>query len=176
MQKSYEDYLKLKIEGRKMGEIVNEARHEYLIEINPLYKETYVYKDIPFNLERMYLDELIEERNFLEAEKVLKRMRCSYPDVFYQNTIESFEYHLRSIIQSERMIQNSISEAKKEFNQHTITLVSIVVGIITIFGSANAIFEVDSYKIMLLTFITIVASIIAVIMTVTIINLRFPRR
>ena len=102
-------------------------------------------------------------------------MRHSYLDPNFQNFIEQFEYHLKSIVESEKVIKESINDAKREFNQYTITLISIIVGIITIFGTASTVFKVSSYVQMFLTFVTVVISVIAVIMVVTLINLKFPK-
>lgn len=172
MTRTYDDYHKLIIEGKSLEDVVLIARSDYSVPLNLNIKESDNYRgqEIPFNLERMYVDQFINKKEYDKAEKILHRMRCSYPDSWYQNFIEVYEYHLKSIVQSENAIKDSIIEAKKEFNQHTVTLVSIIVGVITIFGSANTIFVEHSYEEMFRTFITVVISIIAVIWIVTALN------
>lgn len=172
MTRTYNEYLSLKIEGKPLEEIVSLARNESGVQINPDAKESDLWQemDIPFNLERQYVDELIDNKQYDEANKILSRMRCSYVNPASQNFIELYEYHLKSIVQSEKAIKDSIIEAKKEFNQHTITLVSIIVGVITIFASANTIFVEHSYDEMFRTFVTVVVSIVAVIWIVTALN------
>lgn len=178
MTHTYDEYLKLVLEGKSLKEVVSLARDEYMVPLNLSIKESdnYIGQNVPFNLERIYVDELIDKKHYDSAKEILRRMRYSYPDPAFQNFIEVYEYHLKSIIQSEKAIKDSIIEAKKEFNQHTITLVSIIVGVITIFGSANAVFTEHSYPEMFFTFITIVASIIAVIWLATCLNINFPRK
>lgn len=172
MTRTYKGYLGLRHEGKTMEEIITLARGEYGIKIGDEISEADLYTgtDIPFNLEREYVNYFIDKKQYDKAEEILQRMRCSYPDITRQNFIEGYEYHLKSIVKSEKAIKDSIIEAKKEFNQHTITLVSVIVGVITIFGSANTIFVEHTYDEMFRTFITIVISIIAVIWIVTALN------
>lgn len=172
MPRTYKEYLRLKHEGKTMEEIITLARSEYGIKIGDEIPESdlYVGIDIPFNLDREYANYFIDKKQYDNAEEILQRMRCSYTGATRQNFIEMYEYHLKSIVQSEKAIKDSIVEAKKEFNQHTITLVSVIVGVITIFGSANTIFVEHTYDEMFLTFLTIVVSIIAVIWIVTALN------
>ncbi len=178
MIRNYVEYSSLKIEGKTLKDVVLLAREEHKVSVNLILKnesDKYFGHWIPFNLEREYVDELIDNKNYDEARNILKRMRYSYPDTDFQNFIESYEYHLKSIIQSEKIIKESIIEAKKEFNQHTITLIGIIVGVITIFGSANIVIENKSYVEMFLTFITIVISVITVIVITTLLNIKFPK-
>lgn len=172
MTRTYKEYLRLRHEGKTMEEIITLARSEYYIKIGDEIPESDLYTgiDIPFNLEREYVNYFIDKKQYDKAEEVLQRMRCSYSGPIWQNFIEMYEYHLKSIVQSEKAIKDSIVEAKKEFNQHTITLVSVIVGVITIFGSANTIFVEHTYDEMFRTFLTIVISIIAVIWIVTALN------
>lgn len=172
MIRTYKEYLRLRHDGMKMEEIITLARSDYGIKTGDEIPEADLYKgvDVPFNLEREYVNYFIDKKQYDKAEEVLQRMRCSYPDITRQNFIEGYEYHLKSIVKSEKAINDSIIEAKREFNQHTITLVSVIVGVITIFGSANTIFVEHTYDEMFRTFLTIVISIIAVIWIVTALN------
>jgi hypothetical protein len=178
MQRNYDDYINFKVEGKSTEEVVSLARADYHITTQTPPRDSEVYGKspwVPFNLERLYVDELIDEKQYQKARDILKRMRCSYFTPDFQNFIEFYEYHLLSVVQSEKAIIESIKEAKREFNQHTTTLVSIIVGIITIFGTANMVYRVQSYVEMFLTFITIVLSIVGVILTVAFLNAQFPK-
>jgi len=115
---------------------------------------------IPFNLEREYVDFLILNKRYKEAEGVLLRMRNSYAHPELQNFIEIYEYRLDSILHGNRNLKDAILEAKKEFNQHTITVISFVVGVVTIFGAANITIQNTNYDVALNNFFAIVLAIV----------------
>lgn len=104
------------VEGMELKEVAELARTDWGVSVDLTYKgeETeYDGIDIPFNLERLYFDELIKSKKYILASKLLNRMRYSYTHSSYQNFIESYEYHLRSVEQSEAVIESSLNEAKK---------------------------------------------------------------
>jgi len=170
--KNFKDYKSEIINGSPIKQVVDDARNDYSITIKLNHQEEDQYSGayVPFNLERIYVDELIDKYEYEEASKILNRMRFSYTDTDQQNFIEVYEYHLKSIKQSEETIKNQIREAKKEFNAHTITLVSIIVGIITIFGTANKTLEAKNFQEAFLSFFVISFTIIFLIFMVSEIN------
>ena len=99
-------------------------------------------------------------------------MRFSYTESDEQNFIEAYEYHLKSILQSEKIITQQIDEAKKEFNRHTVTLMSIIVGVITIFGTAKETLTAGNFKEGFLNFFVISFTIIFLIFMISEINKR----
>ena len=172
--KSYKEYFTEHIEGRPLKDIVEDARRELPITVNLNHneKDVYISREIPLNLERLYFNELIDNHNYTEAEKVLQRMRFSYTESDEQNFIEAYEYHLKSILQSEKIITQQIDEAKKEFNRHTVTLMSIIVGVITIFGTAKETLTAGNFKEGFLNFFVISFTIIFLIFMISEINKR----
>lgn len=128
---------------------------------------------IPFNLEREYLDLLIEQKRYNETRELLKKMRVSYTDTEFQNFIESHEYRLISILHLEEQLSVKINEAKKEFNQHTLTLVTIIVGLITIFGTANNnLSSTNIYEGLINFFVVVVPLSLIIALTLVLINKR----
>lgn len=114
---------------------------------------------IPFNLEREYVDFLIENKKYHEAKETLIKMRNSYEGGSYQNFIEIYEYRLDAILHSNKNLKNEIIEAKKEFNQHAILIISMVVGIVTIFGAANVTIQKVDYNVALANFFAVVLAV-----------------
>lgn len=170
--KSYKEYASEIVDGVSLKEIVNNARKDYSIQINLDHKEEdgYDQEDVPFNLERIYVDELIDKRDYTSASKILTRMRKSYTDPHHQNFIELYEYHLKAIHQSSKITEEHIIEAKKEFNEHTIMLVSVIVGVITIFGTATETLKAKNFEEAFYTFLAISGTIIFLIFTIFEIN------
>jgi len=126
---------------------------------------------IPFNLERKYVDILIEEKRYKEANDVLKEMRASYGNVEFHNFIEQYEYRLISIIHLDQEIKNQIIKAKESFNKHTVTLITVIVGLVTIFGAANNFLRATTFKEGLITFLSISAILLLTIgITLCIVN------
>ncbi len=159
----------------ELKEAAELARNEWGVAVDPDYKgeeALWVGFDVPFNLERLYLDELIQNNEYESASKLLSRMRHSYTSASQQNFIESYEYHLKSIKQSEAIIELSLNEAKKDFNQHTITLISVIVGIITLFGTASKTLEAKNFEESLYSFIAISGAVIFLIFMISEINKR----
>lgn len=148
----------------ELREQIEKTRKEYNVVINTKYSEdSYVDgKWIPFNLERKYIDFLIKQKRYSEAELILKKMRLSYFSPDFQNFIESYEYRLESILHLDKEIKDQIQEAKKEFNKHTITLVTIIVSLVTIFGVANNTLYARNFKEGIITFFAISTPILIV--------------
>ncbi len=151
------------------------ARSHNGVILDPSYDEDSktVGQWIPFNLEREYLDLLIDQKRYNEAKELLKKMRVSYTDTEFQNFIESYEYRLIGILHLEDQLSIKINEAKKEFNQHTLTLVTIIVGLITIFGTANNNLSSGNLKEGLINFFVVVVPLCLIIaLTLILINKR----
>ncbi len=159
------EYYKNKIKsGHSEYEVIKEARKDYNVIPDYSFKDIeYTGIVIPFNLEREYIIKLVEDRKYIEARNHLEEMRRTYRDAEFWNFIEIFEYHLHAAIQAEKNIKLAMEEAKKEFNQHTITIIAVVVGIITLFGTANQIFKVDNFNQGMNTFFSITIAVLATI-------------
>lgn len=157
--KTFEEYKASVVETDDYKEVIEEARKEHNISVDADASLPYKDTDIPFNLEREYFDLLIDERRLEDAKRILDRMKASYMDEAAHNFIESFEYRLTMTTKTDNLMQEKLNEAKREFNQHTITLLSVVVGVITIFGVANQTLRADNFQDGLLTFIAIVLAI-----------------
>lgn len=119
--------------------------------------------DIPFNIEREHLTSLIESKEYKEARNFIEDMKRTYRDAHSSNFIEVYEYHLNAVLHAEKNTRRVIEEAKKEFNQHTITIVSVVVGVITLLGTANQAFTVKNLNEGLKTFWSIAAAVLILI-------------
>lgn len=178
MKKTYNEYMTMALNGAAMEEVVSLARTDYgvVTDLSVVPEVLYSEDEIPFNLERKYVDELVDKGEYTKALSVLVRMKHSYKDVTWQNLIEGYEYHVKAIMKSNHIMRESMLEAKKEFNQHAITLLTIIVGIITIFGTANEVFHLHTYREMFITFMTMLFAIIAIILTASLINIRFPKK
>ena len=131
---------------KELIEQINAARDEYSVVIDVDHDvDSIVTNDwIPFNLERMYLDLLIKERLYDDAMNLIKRMKLSYRGIEQSNFIEVYEYRLLDILHLDNDISIRIEGAKKEFNKYTLTLISVIVGLITIFGIAGSTLSVGN--------------------------------
>ena len=157
-------YYKNKINaGESAPSVIDEARTDYGMITDYSFNIEHIGYYIPFNLEREYVITLIESKKYSEARKHLENMRRTYKNAQEWNFIEIFEYHLRAAEHAEKSVLDAIEQAKKEFNQHTITIVTVVVGVITLLGTANQAFRVKDFTEGLITFLSITAAIIAVI-------------
>jgi uncharacterized membrane protein len=61
----------------------------------------------------------------------------------------------------EKMIELKVQKVEKDFNHHTIFITSIIVGVITIFGTANNAFRIDNFSTAKWTFGVISATLIS---------------
>ena len=157
-------YYKNKINaGETPATVIAEARTDYALTTDYAYNIEYQGANIPFNLDREHIICLIENRKYSEARDFIENMRRTYRTHEHWNFIEIFEYHLRASIHAEKSVELAISEAKKEFNQHTITIVTVVVGVITLLGTANQAFTVDNFAQGIKTFWSITAAILLII-------------
>ncbi|MBP6866058.1 MAG: hypothetical protein KBC12_00770 [Candidatus Pacebacteria bacterium] len=163
--------------GIPYNEVILEARKDFNISPDYSFKEIPINgQDIPFNLERENIIFLIEQKRYKEAKSSLEAMKRTYRTGEHWNFIEMYEYHLHAILVAEENIKLEISKTKGEFNQHTITLVTIIMGAITLLGSANQIFKVESFQEGLQTFFAIVISIMAIIILTFIMNGSFLKK
>ncbi len=160
----YKDYESKIFNKESFKEQINFARSEAKIELG-VFDESELYDGlwIPFNLERKYIDYLIERKEYEEAREILIRMKQSYTKGEFSNFIEIYEYRLNSIIHTNKNIEEEIVLAKREFNNHTILILSVIVGVITIFGTANNTLFSPNYLDGLSSFLAITASIILLI-------------
>jgi hypothetical protein len=149
--------------------VIEEARAEQKILASGTLTD-YEADYIPFNLEREHFDALIDELRFDEARRALDRMKASYTSDDQHNFIEQYEYRLNLVIKMEKTIQERLIKAEKDFNQHTIFIVSIVVGIVTIFGTANNVFNTSNLSDAILTFKTISFTLVIFIATMFLVN------
>lgn len=169
-------YYKNKIlSGIPYEDVIKEVKEEYNLSPDFSFKIKYKFLDIPFNLEREYVTSLIESGLFEKARKTLENMKMTYKDVNYQNFIENYEYHLGAVKNAEDRVKKSLIEAKKEFNNHTITLTGILVGVITILGAANQSFKSSNYSEGMNTFFSISLAIIFLIIVAFLANSFFSR-
>lgn len=171
---SYKEFKASVVNIEDLKRAVEKARLEYGVTTSFTPPE-YLSFDVPFNLEQEYFDLLMSNENYAEAKNVLDRMKHSY-DLGYHNLIEAMEYRMNTLLKVENSLNKSLIEAKKEFNQHSITLVSIVVGIITIFGTANQTFKVDSFSEGISTFLVISLVLIALIAVALITNAHYRKK
>jgi hypothetical protein len=166
---TYKEYKSRVIKTDDFRTVVSDARTEYEISPSGNLAE-YVRTDIPFNLEREYLDTLIDECRFDEAKRVLENLKLAYTHPQQHNLIEQYEYRLNLVVRMEKTIQERLGEAKKEFNQHTIFIVSIIVGVITIFGTANNAFQINDFSTAKWTFGVISLTLICFITLMFVVN------
>lgn len=170
-------YYKNKISaGEPEKEVIKEARKDYG-ELVPDYGFDIEPKgqDIPFNLDREYLIRLIDSKKYKDAKELVEEMKRTYRSSLHWNFIETFEYHLRAAIHAHENVKTELVEAKKEFNQHTITIIAVVVGVITLLGTANETFTVSNFEEGLNTFFSITIAILAVISITFIMNGLFKK-
>jgi len=157
-------YYKNKItSGKTPLEVINEVREDYNINTDFSFNLEYQFSDIPFNIEQEYLMSLIDEKKYNDAKKLIEDMKHTYRNANYLNFIEVYEYHLNAVMHAEKSIKDSIIEAKKDFNQHTITIVTVIVGVVTLLGTANQAFTVSNFNEGMKTFWSITAAVILVI-------------
>lgn len=172
MVKTYKEYKASVVEIDDYKAVIEEARKKHNITIDADGPRPYTHIDIPFNLEREYFDLLIDQGRIEDAKRVLDRMKVSYTDRDSHNFLESFEYRLHMTTKTEKLMQERLAEAKREFNQHTIILLSIVVGIITIFGVASQSLYAGNFNEGLITFVVIITAIVVLVLA----SLAFNRR
>ncbi len=171
MSKNWLYYQNQIISGIPEESVIIEARKDNGLspDYSFLFPE-FIRHEIPFNLEREFIIKLINEKKYTEAKALIEEMRLIYKSRDYLNFIEIFEYHLRAAIHADKTIELSIQEAKKEFNQHTITLVAIIVGVVTLLGTANQIFKVDNFQQGINTFFSITIAIVFLIIITFLMN------
>lgn len=164
--KSLKDYFWSNEE--ELLEQIKLSKNEYGVAVDVNYSEDSIIRGswIPFNLERKYLDILIDESRYREAVEVIKVMRASYITPEFQNFIESYEYRIQSILHSNKNIQEGVQNAKKEFNQHTITLITVIVGLVTIFSTASSTLKATSFLEAVYTFFAISIPLEIVILSI----------
>lgn len=168
MAKSFKEYRSEIVSIDDYPPVIESARKEYNVTLGtPL---TFQHEDIPLNLEREFYDALLEADRVEEAKNVLERMRISYTNDISHNIIESYEYRLRTIELIKKLTKDELAAAKKDFNQHTITIVSIIVGVITILGAANQVFPSMNPPDALGTFFAICLSIITLVFVALALN------
>lgn len=155
---SYEEYHSKIIKIDDFKDVINAARDEYGITAIDR-KDPYTGNDIPLNLERGYVDALIDLKDFDTAERVLERMKKSYRGVEAENLLESYEYRFKLIKKTESLFESEKLKLKQELNQHNIATISIVVGVITIFGVANQTLLPKTFYEGMISFIAIVSAI-----------------
>ena len=146
------------------------AHKQYLVG-ETTHKVPYIKDETPFNLEREYFDLLLDEDRVKEARIILERMERTY-NVGWHNLLEQQRYRFKLVVETNYLVEKKIKEAEKEFNKHTLLVLSIVVGVITIFGSANQFLHASSYKEALMTFTAIIIAIALFISVVYIFNSR----
>jgi len=139
------------------------TRKENNVKLGSAKKSEYLYQWIPFNLEREFIDFLIENKRYKEAKENLEKMKLSYDTVEFENFIESYEYRLNNIEHSNKNIQEQVLLAKQEFNNHTTLIISVIIGIITIFGVANNQLDSNSFTEGIANFSIIVLSIMILV-------------
>lgn len=165
MAKESFDYYKSRIKaGDDPVIVIQKCREDY--ELAPDFSAEpfkFTGTSIPFNIEREHVICLIEEKKYKEATEFLENMRKTYRHPEFLNFIEIFEYHLHATKYSEINIRSAIEEAKKEFNQHTITIVTVIVGVIALLATANQQFTVTNFNDGLKTFWSITGAIILII-------------
>ena len=139
---------------------------------------TYVYtgEEIPFNLEREYFDLLLDEGRVKEAKIVLDRMKSSYKTGVWQNLIEGYEYRLSLIEKTNKLVIEKLAKAETDFNQHTLYILTITVGVITIFGTANQAFHVNDFNEAVFTFKTISFTVIVLVLLASAVNSLLKQR
>ncbi len=155
-------FLEFKQKIRKIDDypaVIDLARIEYNVNVSET-AVVYLGTDIPLNLEREYFDHLLEVERFSEARIVIENLKSSYTGAEAHNLIEQYEYRLHTVQWASKMFQEKLQAAKVEFSQHTILIISIVVGTITIFGAANNIFKAKNIEEAIITFLTISLTII----------------
>lgn len=159
------DYYQNKIRaGEDTKKVILEVRKDF--GFSPDYSfnpNTYVGIEIPLNLEREYLTNLIRDKKYKEAKEMIEEMKLVYRDDDHFNFIEVYEYHLIASLHADENIVLAIEEAKKEFNQHTITIVAVVVGVITLLGTANQVLVAKTFEDGLYTFVAVTVAILCVI-------------
>ena len=151
---TFHEYKSRVIKTNDYPQVIKEARAEHgviLSDALPVFSGN----EIPLNLEREYFDLLIDENRLEEGKRIIDRMKYSYTTADFLNLIEQYEYRLLMVVKTEELIHKKLQEAKRDFNQHTILIISVVVGVITIFGSANQIFRASDIREAILTFCTI---------------------
>lgn len=176
-KQSFDFYKNMIKVGELPAKVIQQSREDY--NLAPDFSaEPFKFsgESIPFNIEREYVIQLVEEKKYREARNFLENMRKTYRDWEYLNFIEIFEYHLHAAIHADENIKRAIEEAKKEFNNHTITIVSVVVGVITLLGAANQAFRVDNFEQGINTFFSITLAVLAVIITTFVLNNKFNKK
>jgi uncharacterized membrane protein len=81
----------------------------------------------------------------------------------WHNLIEANEYRLSLIEKTHRLLNQQLAEAKKEFNQHSLFVITVIAGVITIFGTANQAFTVSNFDQAIQTFFSISAAVIILV-------------
>ncbi|MEK7082915.1 MAG: hypothetical protein AAB972_01985 [Patescibacteria group bacterium] len=99
-------------------------------------------------------------------------MKLSYTNELGHNLIESYEYRLDLVEKTKKLVKDELEEAKKEFDRHTTILISVIVGVITILGTANQAFRAENFSQALWTFVAISLSVIFLVFIV----IRFNNR
>lgn len=167
---SYDEHKSLISDVSHYPERIKVAREQAGIQMS---QTEYIYKndEIPFNLEREYFDLLIDEGKLTEARLVLERMKKSYKPV-WENLIEGYEYRMHLVEKTNELIREKLIKAEKEFNHHTILIISITVGVVTIFSTATETLTASNLKEGLISFGAICSALIFLVVVVTCFNKR----
>lgn len=169
-------YYKNKVaSGESFPDVIKQCREDYSCKEDFSHNVVYRGMDVPFNLEREYLIALIEQKRYTDAKAFIENMRLVYRTPNQFNFIEVYEYHLNAVFHSENNIKDSIREAKKEFNTHTITLTGIIVGVVTILGAGNQSLRGSSFQDGMNIFIAIVLAVVFLIVGAFAANSGFRR-
>ena len=171
---TYLEYKSRIVKSEDYKKVVEDARTEYVIKAE-YPPHVYTRIEIPFNLEREYFDSLVDESRFMEAQRIINRMRLTYTDADLQNLIEQYEYRLHMTLKAEKMLQERLTKAEGDFRDHTFIILSVVVGVITIFGTANQSFVLENFDNSLRTFKTISGAIILLIAITFVANIAMKK-
>lgn len=156
---SYMEYNSRILKIEDFPKVINEARNEYKISVLEDKINKWEDIEIPLNLERKYIDNLLEIKDFDTAKRILERMKISYTGGEMENLLESYEYRLQLIEKMEKLFKSESIKLKQELNQHNITTISIIAGIVVIFGVANQTLISKNFNEGLITFITIISAV-----------------
>jgi len=160
MTTSYKEYEARIIKITDFKDVIEEARKEYNVNVNVnIINREWFGIEVPLNLERKYIDALLEVKDFDTARRVLGRMKISYQGGEIENLLESYEYRFQLIERMEKLFEFEKIKMKQELNQHNITTISIIAGIVVIFGVANQTLISKNFNDGLITFISIISAV-----------------
>ncbi len=141
--------------------VIEQARIEYADAMKAAGRD-YLGHEIPFNLDKAYFDALLATERFQDAKMRLANIRAVYPQSL-ENIFEVMEYTLFLLEKNDAMIQKRLNAAEAEFQQRTVLIISIVVGVVAILGAANQAFHLTNFEDMVRTFVTISLTVITLV-------------